>query len=246
MGIIQTPSFKLATISAGNPDSEKISTMIPGRLDTKDYINFTSHMKYLADRGYYAVAFDPPGTWESQGDVEFTTTNLVKAVNELIEHFGSKPTLLLGHSRGGQTAMLVGTTNPSVNGLVMVNASYGPPSPPDQKKVQNGYLIEHRDIPPGDRKTEEQREFHLSLNYFTDGAQYDPIPGMKSCIKPKLLINAVDDEWNEPEEIRAIFDVIPEPKMLHEMEGKHDYRRDAKRIEEVNQVLGEFIQKYHL
>ncbi len=194
MIIIHTQSFSLATISAGDPSSKKLAIMIPGRLDTKDYANFTSHINYLAKLGFYAIAFDPPGTWESPGDVEFTTTNYIKAVNELIDYFGNRPTLLLGHSRGGQTAMIVGTSNPNVTELVMVNASYGPPSPPDPKKIQNGYLLEYRDLPPGDRKTEEQREFHLSLNYFKDGAQYDPVPALKSCTKPKLLIDSTNDE----------------------------------------------------
>lgn len=34
--------------------------MLPGRLDTKDYINFVSHADYLASRDFYVVAIDPP------------------------------------------------------------------------------------------------------------------------------------------------------------------------------------------
>ena len=94
--IIKTKSFNLAVVSKGDKNSNKLAICLPGRLDTKDYINFTSH----------------------------------------IEYFGNKPTLLLGHSRGGQVAMLAGTSNPVVEGFVLVNASYGPPTSPNPEKIQ--------------------------------------------------------------------------------------------------------------
>lgn len=245
MEIIKTPSFELATISAGDPHSQRTALLIPGRLDTKDYVNFVSHMDCLARLGYYAIAYDPPGTWESPGEVEYTTTNLIKTVNELIGYLGNRPTLLLGHSRGGQIASLVGAAHHAVTSLVLVNASYGPPSPPNPRNIHDGYLMEYRDIPPGDRKTEQQREFRLSLNYFADGAQYDPLPRLKSCNKPKLLIVSTDDEWTKPDTVKRVYDAIPEPKMFYEMSGHHDYRRDANAIHEVNTMLETFVQQYH-
>lgn len=244
MNIIQTKSFKIAVNTAGNPASEKLAILIPGRLDTKDYINFISHLEFLSQRGFFTVAFDHPGTWESPGDDEYTTTNYIKVVNELIEYFGNKPTLLVGHSRGGAVTALVGASNPNVIGITMINASYGPPSPPNSDEIQDGYLLEHRDIPPGDRITDEQREFHLSLDYFKDGEQYDPTTALKSFTKPKLLIHATEDEWEELDNVKDVFDIIPEPKMFYELNGKHDYRRSAKAIEEVNSVLGDFITRF--
>ncbi|OGK16134.1 hypothetical protein A2690_01710 [Candidatus Roizmanbacteria bacterium RIFCSPHIGHO2_01_FULL_39_12b] len=171
MRILTTKSLKLAVLTRGDQNSDKIAIMLPGRLDTKDYINFTSHIDYLSRKGFYIIAFDPPGTWDSPGNIEFTTTNYINAVNELIEYFGNKPTLLLRHSRGGQVAMIAGANNPSVIAFALVNASYGLPTPPDPEQVTNGFLAEHRDLPPGDVKTTKQKEFHLSLNYFKDGEQ---------------------------------------------------------------------------
>ena len=100
--MIKTKNFKLAIYSGGNEDANKIALVLPGRLDTKDYVHMTSHVDFLAERGYYALSFDMPGTWESPGNIaEYTTTNYIKAVNELVDYLGNKPTLLLGHSRGG-------------------------------------------------------------------------------------------------------------------------------------------------
>lgn len=62
MNIIKTKSFELAINVAGNENSEKLAIALPGRLDTKDYGCFNSHIEYLSARGFFAVSFDPPGT----------------------------------------------------------------------------------------------------------------------------------------------------------------------------------------
>src|SRR3989338_10282910 len=105
--IIKTKSFELAVFTRGSENSNKLAILIPGRLDTKDYAHNTSHVEYLSKHGFYALSFDPPGTWESSGKIEeYNTTNYIKAINELIEYFGNKPTLLVGHSRGASVSML--------------------------------------------------------------------------------------------------------------------------------------------
>lgn len=243
MKIIKTKSFELAVISKGNERSKKLAIAIPGRLDTKDYANFVSHIDYLANRGYCALAFDPPGIWDSSGGIEiYTTTSYLKAIDELIEYFGSKPTLLLGHSRGGTVAMLAGTTNPNVRGFVAIMATYGIPTPPDA--TQNGVHMSYRDLPPGTSKTQKRKEFALPMNYFKDGEKYDPIPALKNCTKPKLLFYGTNDEFTKPERVKEIYESIPEPKMIHELNSDHDYRYHSEVVDEVNNVIGQFLDRY--
>lgn len=244
MKLIKTKSFQLAIITKGDQHSEKLALLLPGRLDTKDYVNFTSHMDCLSEKGFLVVAFDPPGTWDSPGDFEFTTTNYIKSVNEIIDYFGNRQTLLIGHSRGGLTAMLVGTSNTSVIGFALINASYGPPTHPDPGKIKDGYLVEKRDIPPGDIRTPIKKEFQMSLNYFIDGKKYDPLPLLKLCTKPKLLIYGTHDEFTEPQEVKEIFETIPQPKMIYELHCEHDYRINSRTIKEVNIILVKFINTY--
>src|SRR3989338_1587478 len=170
MEIIKTKTFELAVYAKGDPNSSKLAIVIPGRLDTKDYIHNTSLVDHLAHRGYFALSFDPPGTWESPGDIElYTNTNLVKAVDELIEHFGNKKTVLAGHSRGGTIAMLAGPKNPHVTHFISIFSYYGAPSDPANERIVGGKVMSYRDLPPGNTKTKEQREFGLPLNYFEDG-----------------------------------------------------------------------------
>jgi pimeloyl-ACP methyl ester carboxylesterase len=127
MHLIKTKSFELAVYARGDENSPKLAIVIPGRLDTKDYIHLTGHVDHLANLGYYALSFDPAGTWESPGGIElYTTTNILQEINELIAHFGDKPTVLLGHSRGGTAAMLVGVANPYVTHFAAIMSYHGP------------------------------------------------------------------------------------------------------------------------
>ncbi|KKQ92552.1 MAG: hypothetical protein UU16_C0022G0015 [Candidatus Woesebacteria bacterium GW2011_GWA2_40_7] len=244
MNLVKTTSFDLAVNTKGDENSEKVAFMLPGKLDTKDYANFVSHQEYLAGKGFYTVAVDPPGTWESPGGIElFTTSNYLKAVNELIEYYGNKPTLLLGHSRGGNVAILA-SVNPNVIGIILVISSYEAPTPP--KSSENGVQIEHRDIPPGSERTREQKEFALPLNYFEDGKKFDTLAILKKSKKPKLLFSGTDDRYYTPKEIEEIYESVPGPKMLHELNSDHGYRRHREIVEEVNRVIGEFIDKYFM
>lgn len=251
MKLIKTKSFELAVNSRGDESSNKIAIALPGRLDTKDYANFPSHIEYLAGQGFFALSFDPPGTWESPGGIElFTTTNYIKAVNELIEYFGNKPTFLLGHSRGGTVSILVGASNPSVIAFAPIMATYGSePTPldrPDSEELRTGIKMSHRDLPPGTSKTSNQKEFALPINYFKDMENYDVVNVLKKCTKPKLLLYGTRDEFTTPEKVREVFEAIPEPKMIHELDTIHNYRYYPEIIKEVNEVLGQFLDDYFI
>jgi pimeloyl-ACP methyl ester carboxylesterase len=245
MDLIKTKSFELATLSRGNRDSQKFAILIPGRLDTKDYANFVSHAEYLANQGFFAVAFDPPGTWESPGNIGlYTTTNYLKAIDELIEYYGDKPTLLLGHSRGAAVAMLASMSNPAVTGIVLLMANYGAPTAPGRDAVEKGFQISHRDLPPGIVATSEQKEFALPIEYWKDGDRYDPVPALRACTKPKLLIYGTHDEFTSPSTVRELYATIPEPKMIKEVNSDHDYRYHPEVIKEVEAEIGRFLEKF--
>ena len=245
MKTIRTKSFELAVYTRGDENAGKVALVLPGRLDTKDYIHMTSHVDFLADRGYYPLSFDVPGTWESPGDItEYTTTNYIRVVNELIERLGNKPTLLIGHSRGGSVAILAGAANKNVIGIIPIMATYGAPSSPSPEDLKAGVHVSHRDLPPGTSKTAEQREFALPLSYFTDGRQYNPATKLREFAGPKLLICATNDEFTPPEKAKGVFDTLTEPKMLLELNTGHDYRYHPEMIEKVNSAIGKFIQNY--
>lgn len=244
MEIIKTKSFELSIFTKGDKNSTKLAILLPGRLDTKDYGNFTSHADYLGKKGFLVVAVDPPGIWGSPGEIDlYSTTNYIKAVNELIEYFGNKPTLLLGHSRGAAVSIFVSLSNPNVIGIVLVLANYGEPTPPSRDSLQKGFQISHRDLPPGTSKTKEQKEFLLPLSYWEDGKKYNAGQSLKKCTKPKLLVYGTKDEFTPTKEVEELYKTIPEPKMIKMIDSVHDYRYYSEAIKETEEAVGQFLTK---
>jgi pimeloyl-ACP methyl ester carboxylesterase len=242
--LVKTKSFTLAVNSKGDPKSKKLAICLPGRLDTKDYECFNKHIQLLSSKRFYAIAVDPPGTWESPGATDlFTTSNYIKAVNELIEYYGSKPTLLLGHSRGGAVATLAGCPNKFVNVLVLINPSLGAPTPPDKKTLKTGVYIDYRDFPPGAKKTKKQKKFIAHLGYFKDGNKYDDAEVLRTCTKSKLIFYSTRDEFARPTEVEKLLKKVPPPKVVWKINSTHDYRYFPKIVEFINDEIGRFIEK---
>lgn len=245
MQIVKTKNFELAVYAKGDTTASKLAIVVPGRLDTKDYIHNTSLVDSLATRGYYALSFDPPGTWESSGSIElYTTTNCIRAVEELIEYFGNRPTVVAGHSRGGSIAMLVGPRNSFVSHIIPIFSHYGAPSDPEPERIEHGNLVSYRDLPPGTERTAEQKRFDLPLTYFEDGQQYDALAALTTYTKPKLFFFGTEDAMNDPEEVKVAFEASAEPKVIRAIHSDHDYRLHPEAIEEVNREIVRFLEQY--
>ncbi|MBX2866732.1 alpha/beta hydrolase [Candidatus Kaiserbacteria bacterium] len=240
MNSIKTESFKLAIYSAGDEKAEKMALVLPGRLDTKDYAHMHSLVDFLGQKGYFAISFDPPGTWESAGDISlYTVPMYLRAIDEVIEYYGNKSTVIAGHSRGGTMALCAGVTNPSITHIIAVMSHYGPSELSEEAKSA-GVSISYRDIPPGTERTEEKKRFDLPLSYFDDPTEYK---GLETCAKPKLFFFGTEDDLVFPEDVCETFEVSAEPKELHELNSEHDYRLHPEIMEEVNQVVESFLER---
>lgn len=247
MNLIKTRSFEIASYIRGNENAPEVALVLPGRLDTKDYPHMKSHVEYLAQRGYLAVSFDPPGTWESPGSIDlYTMTNYLKAINELIEYFGNRPTLALGHSRGGSMAILAGTRNNLVTHFISImgNYSYAPSnykSYPDKDWQAKGFRIEKRDLPDYPKKT---KVFHLPYAFLKDGTKYDMLDDLRKCLKPKLFIFGIQDTIAPPEIMQKAYQESAQPKEIFALDSGHDYRYSPSLINTVNKAVGRFLDKY--
>ncbi|MFA4999016.1 MAG: alpha/beta fold hydrolase [Candidatus Paceibacterota bacterium] len=238
--MIDTKSFKIATYIKGNESLKRIALVLPGKLDTKDYPHMRSHVDFLAEQGFFALSFDPPGSWESPGDISlYTMTNYLKAINELIEYFGNKPTILLGHSRGGSMAMLGAIKNSYITHFISVMSRAGE-SVPDKPIKPGDTSVSYRDIPGN---PDEKKKFELPFSYFEDSGRYNILEGLKGCTKSKLFIMGTRDITVKPEEVRAAYEAAAEPKEFREIDSDHDYRWHPSLIQEVNQIVGDFLCK---
>lgn len=239
MVMLQISSFNLAVYHLGDTDSEKLALVLPGKLDTKDYPHMKSHVNFLSRQGYLALSFDPPGTWESEGEIhDYTMTNYLMAITELIEHYGNRPTLLVGHSRGGSMAMLGALRNPYVNSFVAIMSQAGPSR--FDSEVVEGCTISMRDLPDDPSK---MKKFKLPLSYYNDARKFDLLPELGTCVKPKLFIFGTQDDIIKPEIVKAAYTASAEPKWIESVESGHDYRYDSHIIDQVNKKIFDFLVK---
>lgn len=243
--LVKTTNFELAVYARGDNDAEKVALVLPGRLDTKDYVHMTSLVDSLANDDLYALSFDPPGSWGSPGDIEnYTTTTYLAAVKELIDYLGNKPTFLAGHSRGGATAALATQNNKCVSGVALIMSSYYEPTPPKPEEIKNGHHLSLRDLPPGNHKTDEKVRFDLPLAYFEDGKKYNSAVALQDYYGPKLLICGTQDEFFPPSAVKEEFDKLDEPKEFLELPTEHDYRLHAEMVDAVNHTVVNFVKTY--
>jgi len=234
--IIKTLSFSLAIYKKGLSSAKRLALVLPGKLDTKDYPHMQGHVDFLASKGYLAVSFDPPGTWDSPGDSSiYNMTNYVKAINEVITYFGDKPTVLIGHSRGGSTAMFAGSRNKNVTHIIAI-MSHVQSSPMRPESLAQGFQISTRDDPRGG-----ERKFKLTKTYFEDPLQGAILGEISKCKKPKLFILGKKDITVKPAEVKEIYEKASPPKQLVEVDSDHNYRFSPEKIEEINKIIWNFL-----
>jgi pimeloyl-ACP methyl ester carboxylesterase len=243
VSIVRTESFELGCYIAGDEESDKLALVLPGLLDTKDYSHMRSHTEFLAALGYYAISFDMPGTWESGNSIEeYSTTNSLRAVNELITRH-NRPTLLVGHSNGGRLALLSSIRNSEVEACIAImNApTFVRASNYHDRKVTwkaEGTKTIFRDEPahPG-----QQRRFDVPFSFCVDADKYDARIGLDGLKIPKLFIAGEHDTTVTPEDVRQSFEIAAEPKKMTTIDSDHNYRRHPNVISEVNQLIQKFL-----
>lgn len=249
MSSITTTSFKLSIYKKGDETSAKLAIVCPGLLDPKDYPHLKSHVDYLAGRGFLALSFDPPGTWGSEGSInDYTMTNYLQAINEIIGHFGNKPTFVLGHSLGGTIAMLTAISSPRVEAFSAIM------SPPDlgmasainktlEQWQKESARTSYRNVKQG---STEKKRFDLPYAFIEDAMKYNALDGLSRIKTPKLFIVGDKDESVELEVVKDSYDISADPKELYILKSDHNYRYHPGLIDEVNEQLGIFIEKYKL
>ncbi len=244
--MIQTPNFNLSAYIQGSPNSPKLAIVLPGKLDTKDYLHMRSHVDYLSELGFLALSFDPPGTWSSGGEDinDYTITNYIQATKELITHFNI-PTFLIGHSLGGTIAMLVGLKNPLVThfGSIMSYYTFDPKIEPkyiNPEWQSVGYKVHHRINPI----TLDLIEFRLPYHYLEDQVQYDVSDNLRHSPKPKLFILGQKDIVVKPQVVQSAYDLSAPPKELFKINVGHNYKEIPQTITQINGIIGQFLKIY--
>lgn len=219
----------------------KIALLLPGYLDSPDYLHLKTFDKRLSELGYTVERLDACHLWET-GDVEnYTISNFIKQIRERVDFYKDKKPeeiILIGHSMGGFTSIIAGGRIEEVTKIVSLC------SPPDRRnsaREWSGGRFRHseRDLPKDPTKF---RTFDIPYSFVEDGLQYSAQNEVKQITKPLMIFIALDDKSVPPSETEKIVSNANSPNVVRRPDMGHDFRLSQ---EECNIVMAE-IEKFLL
>ena len=227
--------------------TDKLAILCPGYLDSKDYSHLVELAKTLTKHGYTVVRFDPTGTWESDGDIsDYTTTQYLDDIKSVLDFMLAQHTythiLLGGHSRGGQLSILYAARDPRISLVLAIMPSSARTFVGSRREEwqKTGVSISQRDLPD---KT-GSKEFRIPYSHVLDRDKYDVVKDVARVHVPLILITGELDTVVLPKYVKEIFDAANEPKQFISIPGiGHDYRHNAKEIDNVNAQIIKALSK---
>lgn len=245
MALLETDSFRLSAYVQGPQDSERLALVLPGFLDSKDATHMRSHVDALGHCGYLAASFDAPGTWGSgNNDEDYNSTNYLGAIDELIGHFGNRPTLLMGHSMGGRIALLSAMQNENVDSLVAAMALFRYIRPDTRESRIVRWQAEGTKTFKATSPLGQERTYHLPYSYSEDAQSYDirskDLPGL---VIPKLFLVGECDQVVTAEEAEMTYQSLGKPKQWHSLKTGHFYSQDPEALSAINLLISNFARR---
>lgn len=242
--LLETPSFNLAVYSAGNEISDTVIFFLPWYLDGGNYEHFAAHREHFAELWYLAVSFDPPSTFNSPGDIRlYTISHYLKAIEELIEYFGNKDTIVVWHSLWWAVGILAAMRFPEIKWLVSIMwpyafEEYGKKFS-DSERATTWKRYSKRD----GAWYYTNLEYTVPYSFVKDASQYETVSFLKESTMPKLFI-----WWSQDTSVPAWIveqwaALSAEPKKYVLVDAEHNYRLHPTQIAEVQACIDAFIQE---
>lgn len=215
----------------------KLALLLPGYLDSPDYLHLIIFEKRLKELGYTVERLDTCNLWQT-GDVNnYSITNFLQQIKNRIDFYKNQnpeDVLLLGHSNGAFTAIVAGSKFSEVTQIIALC------SPPDKTgseiKWKNGLRVSKRDLL---NNPSEFREFAIPISYLKDAILYSAVDEVKNIHKPLMIFIGLDDQVVPPSETEKIVDATKNPYVIR-LEGiGHDFRKSE---EQTNLVADEIVK----
>lgn len=217
----------------------KVALLLPGYLDSPDYLHLVTFEKRLTELGYTAERIDPCHLWET-GDVRnYTLSHYLEQVGRKVAFYsqkGATEIVLIGHSLGGFCAILAGARMTEVTKIVALCP------PPDIKIVTKTWDTglprkSQRDLP---NDPTQSRSFSVPYAFLQDALQYSAQEEVKKISKPLMILIALNDETVLPATTEQIVTNAKDPHVVRLPNMGHSFRRSQ---EETDVVMGE-IEKF--
>lgn len=223
-------------------ESMKLALLLPGYLDSPDYLHMKVFEKRIKELGYTVEKLDPCDLWKT-GDVNnYSITNYIKQISEVVNSYrdqNPEEIVLIGHSMGGFTAIIAGSRINEVTKIVALCP------PPDrygsaEEWEGSGFRRSERDMPDDPKKF---RTFDVPYSFAEDGLQYSARDEVKKIHKQLMIFIALDDEIVPPELTEEIVANANDPHVVRQKGMGHDFRFSQEECDIVMKEIEKFLLK---
>ena len=217
----------------------KLALLLPGYLDSPDYLHMVTFEKMLRSLKYTVKRIDPCNLWKTGDTTNYNVTNYLKTLRETIDSYVSQnpdEIILIGHSLGASIAIVAGARFAEVTKIVAL-------CPPFSTSISSSNIDElgdrhsKRDLPTDKSKF---REFIVPKTFIEDRLQYSISDEIKNLNKPLMILICLKDTTVLPSDSEQFVKLVKSPYVVKLENLGHNFRRSQT---ETNQVTAE-IEKY--
>lgn len=219
----------------------KLALLLPGYLDSPDYLHMKIFEKKLLGLGYVVERLDPCSLWETGDTKNYTITNFIQQIIDRVHYYKTQAPeeiVLIGHSMGAFTAIIAGSMTQEVTKIV---ALCPPPDSKGSAKQWGGqaYRVSKRDLPDNPQKV---REFAVPYSFVQDRSKYSAIEEVAHIHKPIMIFIALEDKTVIPERTEELVSKAHNPHVVRQPGMGHDFRHSARECEIVMKEIEKFLE----
>ncbi|NMC35563.1 hypothetical protein GYA49_00810 [Candidatus Beckwithbacteria bacterium] len=221
----------------------KLALLLPGYLDSPDYLHMLTFEKRLKELGYAVERLDPCNLWKTGDISNYSITNLLKQIKERITFYKSQqPTeiILIGHSMGGFTAIIAGNRIKEITKIVTLCPPPNRYGSKSEWEKNGGFRCSERDLPNDPQKV---RTFNVPYSFAKDGLQYSASKEVKMINKPLMIFIALEDTVVPPSQTEEIVANAQNPYVVRQENMGHDFRYSQKECDLVMKEIEKFLIK---
>jgi len=221
----------------------KLALLLPGYLDSPDYLHMLTFEKKLKNMGYLVERIDPCDLWNGGGKPEkYTITNYINQIENRVNYYKKqtpKEVILIGHSLGAFVALIAGNRIKAVTKIVsLCSAADRIGSALNWKGKKNRHST--RELP---NNSDRFREFDIPDTFAKDGMQYSAVKEVRKIHKPLMIFIALNDKSVPPKETERVVENAINPYVVRQTAMGHDFRKSQEECDIVMKEIEKFLEQ---